>query len=145
MIKERRFSSKRTMSPDQKKQVRHRIAELIKKKSNIAFAYIHGSFAADGAFRDIDVSVFFIDNSSLDEEIELASLLSKKIKADVDVTRLNQAPIYFQASVITKGNLLFSRNDNLWTDFLEKTGRKYREYAHFRNLYLGIEGMIDHV
>jgi len=38
-------------------------------------------------------------------------------------------------AVLADSKLLISRDDASRTDFIENVGRRYREYAHFRNIF----------
>jgi hypothetical protein len=43
-------------------------------------------------------------------------------------------------AALRNGRLLLSRNDDAKTDFIENVGRRYREYAHFRNVFMEAVG-----
>ena len=60
---------------------------------------------------------------------------------EVEVKVINDAPVAFQMTVLMDGVLLFSRNEVKRTDFIEDVGRRYIEYAHFRNIFLGEDGV----
>lgn len=58
---------------------------------------------------------------------------------------MNNAPVAFQMAIIKEGKLLFSRNEEERTNFIEKICRRHREYSHFRNLLLEINGRVQNV
>lgn len=69
-------------------------------------------------------------------ESDLSYELTDKTGYPVEVRIINNASIAFQMAVLRKGRLLISKANNVRTDFIENTSRRYREYSHFRNLIL---------
>lgn len=92
----------------------------------VQFAYLHGSFLAKPAFRDIDVAIQFADGveDSADAALRLGETLSRVAGFPVDAHPLNDAPLSFRFHAMT-GELLVSRDDGWLADVLEKTMRDY--------------------
>ena len=116
-----------------KEKIFNQIKNILKKKSNIIFAYIHGSFLGDFPFNDIDLALYIdekkIDTShSFDYCFQLSTDLTKKIGKEIDVQLLNEASVGFIHSVFKNGRLLFSRNDKLRLDLLEKNSLEYIDF-----------------
>jgi predicted nucleotidyltransferase len=121
---------------------RDKIVEIIKvhlsDRKDVAFAYLHGSFVEGGSFRDIDVAIYtteFVDELAI--ESDLSYELTEKAEYPVEVRVINKAPVAFQMAVLRKGRLILSGSEETRTDFIEDAGRRYREYAHFRNIMAG--------
>jgi len=100
------------------------------------FAYLHGSFLTEESFRDIDVGLLTGVPKDLSFESDLSYELSAALGYKVDVRVINHAPVAFQAAALRNGRLLLTRNDDARTDFIENVGRRYRDYAHFRNVFM---------
>jgi hypothetical protein len=111
------------------------IVGRLSRETDILFAYLHGSFAAGEAFRDIDIGVVVGKEKDLSFESDLSYELSSALGQEVEVRMINDAPVAFQMAVLTGSILLVSNDDAARTDFIENVGRRYREYAHFRNIF----------
>lgn len=110
------------------------------REPDVLFAYLHGSFVTSDAFRDIDVGIFTAAPKGFSYESDLSYDLSRAHGHEIEVRAVNDAPVAFQMAVILEGKQLFSRNDEVRTDFIEDVGRRYREYAHFRNIFMEAVG-----
>ncbi|MFN3740022.1 MAG: nucleotidyltransferase domain-containing protein [Thermodesulfovibrionales bacterium] len=99
-------------------------------RKEIIFAYIHGSFVEDLSYRDIDIALY-LDESIVPEEEQLDYCLELGARAEIntgimplDIKPLNHAPWGFRYYA-TKGMLLFSKDEELRTEFLEETWKRY--------------------
>ena len=137
---EKRFLPKRIAEPDEKDRLSKAISGRLSKEPGILFAYLHGSFVTGESFRDIDVGLYTRYRSEFFYESDLSFELSKATGYEVEVKVINEAPVAFQMAVISEGRLLFSIDDDARTDFIEDVGRRYREYAHFRNIFMEAVG-----
>ncbi|MEE8377470.1 MAG: nucleotidyltransferase domain-containing protein [Candidatus Aminicenantaceae bacterium] len=120
----------------QKKKIFSRLKEILIERDEILFAYIHGSFLDNLPFHDIDVALYVdpkkVDSSqSFDYSLELSVELSQKLGKDIDIKVMNYAPVGFQHSVYKNGKLLFSREDSLRLDLLEKNSLDYISFYEF--------------
>jgi predicted nucleotidyltransferase len=134
MFREKRFLPKREASPAERERLVTAIRERLGREPDIRFAYLHGSFARREPFRDIDVAVF-VGKTGFSFESDLSYELSRALEQEVEVRVINDAPVAFRMAVATDGVLLLSRDEAARCDFIERTGRRYREYAHFRNVF----------
>ena len=115
------------------------IKNFLKSIGGIEFAYLHGSFIAEGAFRDIDIALYINDDNSTDIQFELqleTTLGNLLVPYPVDIRILNSSPLSFRYNVIKFGKPLIIMNDNLRTDFEAATFSNYFDFAPFRNVYL---------
>ena len=115
------------------------IKSFLKSIGGIEFAYLHGSFIAEGSFRDIDIALYLSDDNSTDIQFELkleTTLGNLLAPYPVDVRILNSSPLSFRYNVIKFGKPLIIMNDNLRTDFEAATFSNYFDFAPFRNIYL---------
>lgn len=138
---EKRFQPLHKLESEIKDGLIAKIKDYLLQNENIVFACVHGSFVKSEKFRDIDVAVFTSDKKDFYFESDLSAELSALTGFDAEVRIINGAPVAFQMAVLRDGLLLFSRDEDIRTDFIEDVGKKYMEYAHFRNVFLGCDGV----
>lgn len=125
-----------TINAEDKDKTISAIGSALLQHEEIRFAYIYGSFVDPEMpfFRDIDVGIYVDENSvsaaqmmdySINISLELESALKKY---PVDVVVLNNAPISLVFR-ITQGELLFIRDEDLWTDFVTRAWSLYNDHA----------------
>jgi len=127
------------LSKTGRREIEKKIIDRLVKKSEISFAFVHGSFVKEGYFRDIDIAIFLdqIPESLLDYEISLETELMNEVGSyQVDVRVLNTAPLSFKYNVIKSGSLLLVKDDNKRTDFQEAVLSHYFDFEPYRNNYL---------
>ena len=104
------------------------ITKILRKQRGVVFAYIHGTFLTSETmgFRDIDIALYLekFKGDVFDHEQKIADFLEKNLKYPVDVRILNKAPFYFLNSVFREGHLLFSRDNSLLAELIEKSSRQ---------------------
>ncbi|MFQ6052098.1 MAG: nucleotidyltransferase domain-containing protein [Candidatus Hydrothermarchaeota archaeon] len=120
------------VSKNKMKKIKNSLRDLIEKRDEIIFAYIHGSFLEDYGFRDIDIAVFVDEEkvkkeNCLDYEIDLSIILEKSIRFPVDVKVLNYAPLGLKYE-ITKGEVILSRDEERRFNFIEEVWRDYLDF-----------------
>ena len=101
----------------------------------VVFAFIHGSFLeADIGFSDIDVAIFIDDEHYTDDILDLCLTISAEltllVHKRVDVHCLNTSSAGFRYEV-TKGELLFAKNEEVCFEFIERTWMEYFDLKHF--------------
>jgi len=120
---------------------------FLEKKQEILFAYLLGSFLTRDDFRDIDIGIF-LDPQKISEidflryELELAVKAENRIKpgelfkryVPIDIKVLNDAPVTFRYSV-SRGELLFSRDNDIQEEFLCRTWKEYFDFEYVLNNY----------
>ncbi len=130
---------KYSISDKRKEEIKEIIRKFFEEDERIIFAYIHGSFLYSN-FGDIDIAVFVDEGKlsrkeALEHEIALALELEKIIKLPVDVKIINFAPLGFKYEV-TKGEVIFSRDENKRYEFLEKTWQKYLDFKQVEKKFI---------
>ena len=133
-MKEYRISEK------QKKELIQEITGFLQEKNAIIFSYVHGSFLQE-CFHDIDIALFIDPNEYsktryLRKEIELEVEMQKLFGFPFDIRFLNSTPLSFCYSVIKKGHLLFSRDEQERTDFESRIFVKYFDFSFYRKRYM---------
>jgi len=111
-------------------QQKHRLVETLKEKlenvDEIVFAYLHGSFLERESFRDIDVAIWLKrKEKAFQYTVDFSAKLEAEMKIPIDIQVLNEAPLPFKHHVLTKGRLLFSKDENLRQKLADLTIRQY--------------------
>jgi hypothetical protein len=117
------------LSQAERSAIRDQIAAELSHEPDVLFAYVYGSFLKSEAFHNVDIGVY-LSSSHFNNAMaaNLSAHLSAKVTLPVDVCTLNTAPISFRLYVL-RGECLFSRDDNLRTDIMEDTTRRYLHNA----------------
>jgi len=116
------------------------LREVLEARAEITFAYLHGSFAEGLPFHDVDVAVYLdpayaMVTDIFDYEMNLSVELTRAIRFPVDVNVLNGAPLGFQHSVL-QGEVLLVCDEDVLTDFIERVGLEYMDFAYLGHRYL---------
>lgn len=142
MITEKRFQKPVDLSRPEREEIKKALAEFLYRQEDILFAYIFGSFVREEAFRDIDIAVYSKDEKGFLYQSDMGYRCTMLTGYPVEVILLNNAEIGLRMNILKEGELLLSKDEEARTDFIERTGKGYIEYAHFRNLFLGIDGIL---
>ena len=113
--------------PEEKQQIILRLGELLKARNDVLFAYVFGSFAEGLPFHDIDAGIYLageVQETASLLALELSHRISEELNMPVDVRVVNVAPVPFRYHVI-RGRLLFATDDDLHTQFVERTVQSY--------------------
>ena len=100
------------LTTEEKEEIIKRIRKALKKRSEICFAYLFGSFTKHNLVRDIDVAIWVkrgID--PLEEAIKLSEELERGTRLPVDVVVLNDAPVTLRYNVFREGQLILLRDE----------------------------------
>lgn len=121
----------------EKESLKKKLASKIQTYPEILFCYIHGSFLDGAWFRDVDLAVYLKDDSFKDVfsyENRVSLELEGLIHLPIDIKVLNVTPLSFRYQV-SKGEVLFSRDEETRTAFLEKTWQLYLDLKPIREEY----------
>jgi hypothetical protein len=105
------------------------LADALSGESQVAFAFLYGSFVDSEAFRDVDVGVYLGSGESGHlYSSRLAQRLGERVGFPVDARVLNGAPVSFLYHVL-RGQVVLSRDDALLGDVMERTVQRYLDIA----------------
>jgi predicted nucleotidyltransferase len=128
------------VSETERLEVTEKITAHLKGYDDVVFAYLFGSFIDQelGYFRDIDIAVFIIDTkggSTMAREITLANAIQEAIdyQYPVDVVVMNDKDLTLIAEII-EGDLLFTKDKDLWADYVVDKVIRYNDMAYYRDL-----------
>jgi len=116
------------------------IRRALEARPEVTFAYLHGSFLADGPYRDVDVAVW-LDRARVPASgwtryaVDLSAALHLELRVPVDVQVLNGAPVAFRYSA-QKGQPLVVRDPELLAEFRARTWDEYFDFLPFARQYL---------
>jgi predicted nucleotidyltransferase len=133
---EKRFLPRHDLDREQRIRISALLRERLSEKPEIIFAYIHGSFEENISFRDIDIALYLDRAAAFDFESDLSYELTRLVGYEVEIRIINKAPVDFQMAVLQKGRVLFSRDEDKRAGFIYDVGKRYKEYAHFRNIFM---------
>lgn len=118
-------------------EIIQQLNRILVERSEIQFAYLHGSFIEGLAFNDVDLALYLspLPADVFDYTMTLSMALTRRLHLPVDIQVLNNAPLGFQHQVL-QGQLLFTRNELLLTDYIEAVANQYTAFAHYLVEYL---------
>jgi predicted nucleotidyltransferase len=115
----------------------NQLKEILKKRSDVAFAYLFGSRTKGYTDKNSDwnVAVFFSEppeKLGLWQAFELEAELSRGVGETVQVIVLNTelSPV-FGFEILKHGILLLDRDENLRIDFENRILRQYYDWQYF--------------
>ncbi|OGZ33433.1 MAG: hypothetical protein A2174_01195 [Candidatus Portnoybacteria bacterium RBG_13_41_18] len=117
--------------------ITEKIKEIFLAEKGVVFAYVFGSFLDLPSFRDIDIGIYLdsIKKEEIDNfEMKLSGKISKKCEMPFDIFEvkvLNFAPNSFLNNIFRNGKLLFSHNEKLLSDLIEKTSLEAIDNEYF--------------
>ncbi len=119
----------------EKEKVKEIISNILKRKDEILFSYILGSFLENG-FKRIDTAVYLKDvERFLKYELSLEREIEDAINFPVDVMIFNHALLSFRFNVIKNGLLPFSKDENIVCDFESLSIVEYHDLDYLMNDY----------
>lgn len=131
------------LSQAERQLFERRLAELLRHRDEIVFAYLYGSFAENLPFHDIDLGIYTLgikQGESTSYSLALSQGLSKEVQVPVDVRVLNFAPVSFVYHAI-RGHLIFDRNEELRAHIVGQAVQKYLDLKLM--IYRGIKEAFD--
>lgn len=122
---------------EKRKKILEKTKVFLEKKEEIIFAYVFGSFITEEKYNDIDVAVY-IKNEKIDHidySISLSVEMEKEIKQPLDIKVINALPLPLKYH-ITKGILLFTKDEILHENFICDVWKKYIDFKYFSDIYI---------
>ena len=126
--------------------IKQKVHSILEPRSEILFAYLHGSVFSSQKPNDIDVAVFLVPEAyerlqasgtvNLEYAIPLEMELETSIGMPVDLQVLNNAPLRFQYSAGSKGEVIVDRDSGIRADFEGLTRVQYFDFRPKREAYL---------
>lgn len=111
-------------------------------KDEILGVYLFGSVLTATDFtqiEDVDIAFLLTGDESIntfEKTIELNAELCQLLNFDkFDVVILNNAPLPFRYDIITKGKVIYSKNDELRRDFESLSTKKYFKFKPYLEHY----------
>ena len=122
-------------SPQDREELTGTLRRQLQGRPEVVFAVLHGSFATEGPYRDIDVAVWVVPSARPDTgwhryAVGLAAELTVALNAPVDVQVLNESPLAFRYHALN-GRLLLARDEEFFHNLRERTWDDYFDFLPF--------------
>lgn len=116
------------------------LQKVFRKKKEVLFCYVFGSFAYENfnSKSDVDVAVFLDKKLSCDffeKRLELISEISQAVGREADILVLNTASPFLKYVVLKEGKLIFSRDESKRVDFELKAMNEYFDFKFVLEKY----------
>jgi hypothetical protein len=128
-----------SLSKQDKETLLERLSKALESRSEILFAYAHGSFLEDCPFRDFDIAVY-LDSADLPQSrFHYEDRLTRELVTELDLSfpldlkLLNETPLPFQYNVF-RGRLLMDRDPEV----------RLERLTHAVARYLDIKPILEH-
>lgn len=126
----------------EKKHIENKIAEHLRKRDEVLFTYIFGSFVEKDNYHDIDVAVYLKDDFDKNElkkfpygyESGLIAELNLLVRENIDFIVMNNAEILIQKRIIEQGKLLFCKDESKRIYYENHIRKLYIDTAHLRKI-----------
>jgi predicted nucleotidyltransferase len=123
----------RKLTVEEKERLLESLRKELEGVDGIVFAYVHGGFVEMDVFRDVDVAVWIKNpEDALDYEVDFSAKLEADLKTPIDLHALNQAPLSFRHHALTRGKLLFSKDEETRIRLIDETVRQYADLKKLR-------------
>ncbi len=107
---ERRRFRLHEMAEAERRALLSNVRKVLENDGDVVLAVVHGSFVSREPFRDVDVAVYLRGGvDALDKKLELERVLETETGLPVDVSVLNEAPVWFVRRVLAEGTVLVER------------------------------------
>lgn len=136
MTERRRF----TLDFNERERVVQPLVAQLAQRSEILAVVLYGSFLKSETFRDIDLALLVDEHQLpteqfLDYELERLGELARLSRFPLDIRIVNRAPVLFRYAV-TKGRVLFCRDERIWMEFCERTWGEYLDFEPIARRYI---------
>jgi len=119
-----------------------KISKILKKESNILFAYIFGSYARKEARKesDLDIAIFLKNPNIIEKdpsfEVKLALVIERETGLkNVEVVVIDNKPLRFLNQVLRYGKLVFSRDEKERLKFETFVTKSYIDFKPYYKEY----------
>lgn len=128
---------RRTM--ERMEDIRDALQSILQAEDDILFAYLYGSVGRgmDRPDSDIDVGIFLANPQKMDRYYpeQPAVRLEKTVGREVDVRVLNGRNLAFLHQVLSRGILLFSRDERPRVQFESTVYDHYLDISYYMKQY----------
>lgn len=115
--------------------------DMAEEFREVQLIYLHGSLLLgfEREDSDVDLAVIIDDVEEKDfikQQLAYSDFFESRFKKrDIDLKIINTAPLAFKYSVIKKGKIIFSRNENFRADFEVEVTKKYLDFRYYYEQY----------
>jgi len=120
-------------------KIQNAVEDILKKNSDILFAYIFGSKIKKGRFgSDLDIAVYFNDEPEILEIGALVLKLEEAVNCKVDLVSLNNLDKMnptLAYSIISEGIIAYVKHKELFNQFKESVILNYLDFKPIDELF----------
>jgi len=124
-------------------QIEKIAVEIFSQKDEVIIVYLYGSFLRSHFYNDLDIGILIKEEfeSDLFYETGIARQFEKKLKINMDLRVLNEAPLRFLFNVLQNSKILFCRDEHRRIEFEAKIMKEYLDLKPHHDLYEEMRGM----
>jgi predicted nucleotidyltransferase len=125
---------RREISLPEREALLAKAATFLEESGRVLFAYAFGSFTEGKPFEDLDLAVY-PDGELGKALLRMENGLEASLGVRVELATLDKASLAFSFTVISRGRLLFSRDEKRRCDFEERTRDLYFDFQPYLQRY----------
>ncbi len=112
------------------------IVEKAKDDKDVIAIFLFGSFARKKPdFRDVDVSILFKDDANYaDKTLEYMGISGSVEDRLIDVSALNNLPLFIQKKIFAEGELVYSKDKNSLYEFNIKELKEIDDFEYLHKI-----------
>lgn len=114
------------------------IIDTLNQEVEPEFIYLFGSYATGEAKSesDIDIAIYLNKQITPYELFLISNKLSLRLKKDIDLINLNETSTVFAAQIVSKGHILYTKDDILRQTYSMKIFKEYAKLNEERKVVL---------
>lgn len=113
--------------------IKKKLIPFFKNQVDVRLAFLFGSVAEKRTHSqsDIDIAVFYTKKTTLNRHVLLINDISYLLETDnLDVVNMNSASTFILHDILSFGNLLICKDDDLYRELRLKTLRDFDDLTH---------------
>lgn len=114
------------------------IIDILNQEVEPEFIYLFGSYATGEAKpeSDIDIAIYLNKQITPYELFLISNKLALRLKKDIDLINLNETSTVFAAQIVSKGLILYTKDDILRQTYSMKIFKEYAKLNEERKIVL---------
>ena len=113
-----------------------KLRNFFSSKNRIELAYLHGSFLTGLQHEesDLDIALYLNQKADYDFLSETINAMEDILESKIDLGLLNDSSPVFAYQVLTKGKLIFERNQGFKDRYFIKVVNEYFDLKYYRDI-----------
>lgn len=113
--------------------IKKKLIPFFKSQVDVRLAFLFGSVAEKRTHSqsDIDIAVYYVGKATLNRHVRLINDVGYLLETDnIDVVNMNTASTFILHDILSFGNLLICKDDDLYKGLRLKTLRDFDDLTH---------------